>query len=409
MNALKRANTKANLDFNVADAIQQLGGGEVSSLDSLSTSQLNFVAQHYNDILGLVKEKNTELSAEAEEGLKSALGGIGGAIEDVMTEGKPVVDAMQQWMGQEKLDAVGLGLGEEFSNSFTQGFNSIMTQSLLSGDSSEVMKGKLRDYANGWKQLAGSTSEYSRIIEQASEKQEEYLDHIGEQGAIENYQSNVEELAQKLEALAKAQDTSTEAGKAFAEQCQQQANALRNYATEGAMSLSEALNVLSGKFTEARGAQERFQKATESGDYYTAAEGFRSIAETVLDVKNSAGDGSLTGWAGAEALLGQQFVDTHDWATEIIPQIEKVNALFDEGAEGVYNFNDMLVEAFNEGKIQDMGKVVDGAFEFDFDNVDNIKKWADELGIAEDVLAGMSLNRHLDKRLIVRAFVAMTM
>ena len=390
LDALSRASANADLDFGITDAIEQLGGGSVTSLSQLSGEQMQFVSQHYNDILNLIEEENGTLDTEVKEGLKNAFGNLGGALNDVKTEGQPIIDAMRMWMGSERLDVVGLSLGEEFADGFNQGFDAIMIGGLTNGDwKAEDYQAALRNYAEEWKKLGGATSEYNSILQDASKIQDTYLDEIGTQNAVENYQNNVEGLATQLENLADKYKGTGQAGKIFAEQCLQQANALRTYATEGAVSLGEALNILSGKFTEARGAKERFDKATEGGDYYTAAEGFRSIAETVLDEKNSAGDGSLTAWTGAEALLGQQFVDTHDW-NDIQSQVKKVNKLFDDGVEGVYNFNDMLVEAVNSGKdLKGLGEVVDGAFHFDFNNVDNLKQYADLLGISEDVLAGM--------------------
>ena len=390
LDSLKSINAKANLDFDVKDAIEQLSGSSVSSLSSLSGQQLSFVAEHYNDILNLIEEENGTLDEEVKDGFKNAFGNLSGALADVKTEGQPIIEAMQRWMGAEKIDAAGIGLGEEFGNSFNQGLDAIMTTGLTSEWQAEDYKQALREYSKEWKTLGGATSEYTSILEQASSKQEDYLNNIGTKGATEKYQTEVESLATQLDNLADKYKGTGKAGQIFAEQCVQQANALRNYATEGALSLGEALNILSGKFTEARGAKERFDKATEGGDYYTAAEGFRSIAETVLDEKNSAGDGSLAAWTGAEALLGQNFVDSaKDWS-EVQAQVEKVNKLFDDGVEGVYNFNDMLVEAVNSGKdLSGLGEVVDGAFHFDFDNVDNLKQYADLLGVSEDVLVGM--------------------
>ena len=387
---ISKAVKQAGLEWSdFSQILNELGIGSAESIDQLTNRQLSLISDHYSDILNKIREVNPQIETEAEDGLREAFANTNNAIEDVLSEGAPITEALRQWMGQEHLDAAGLNLGEEFVGGFNSGLEGLMLEGLTNNWKPEEYKQQLKEYSNEWKNLAGPTSDYTRILKEADEIQEDYLDHIGEEGAIEDYKENIEDSAQKLEDLANSTDTATEAGQIFAEQCMQQANALRNYATEGAMSLSEALNVLSGKFAEARGAKERFDKATEGGDYYTAAEGFRSIAETVLDDKNVAGDGSLTGWIGAEQLLGQNFVDNHSW-DQIVSHLKTVNGLFDDGIEGVYNFNDMLVQAVNEGKdLSGLGEVVDGAFHFDFDNVDNLKQYADLLGISEDVLAGM--------------------
>ena len=387
--SISKALKQAELEWSdFSQILDELGIGGAASIDQLTNRQLSLISEHYTDVLNKVKEFNPQIEEEAEEGLKEAFAKTNNAIEEVLTEGAPIVDALKQWMGQEKLDAVGLNLSEEFVSGFNSGLEGLMLEGLTNKWTPEEYKAQIKDYANEWKQLAGPTSEYNKILTEADKIQQDYLDHIGEDGAIENYKDNIEDSAQKLINLANNTDTATEAGQAFAEQCTAQANALRNYATEGALSLGEALNQLSSKFAEARNAKERFDEAVEGGDYYTAAEDYRSIAETVMDEKNWAGDGSLTGWAGAEELLGRAYVDTHSWE-DIKGQIKEVNKLFDEGIEGVYNFNDMLVEAWKNGKIQDMGKVTDGKFKFDFENVENLKAWAEELEISEGVLSAM--------------------
>lgn len=395
LRALNKANSKANLNFDAKQAIEQLGGGQVKSLTDLSAEQMLFVSQHYNDILSLIEEKNGQLDSEVKEGFANAFGDIGGAISDIQEAGAPIIDAMQRWMGEHQLDAVGAGLGEEFATSFNDGMNAIMLKGLAAGWTSDQFKSNLRDYSNQWKNLGGATSKYSRILKDADKIQRDYLNSIGDDDAIDNYKENVEGLAQELEALGKAHEKSGEAGKAFAEQCQQQANALRTYATTGIKSVGEALNTMSNEFANARGAQERFEAAIEGGDYYTAAEQYQSIIDTVLDEKNNAGFGSLTAWRGATELLGEKFVDSaKDWQT-VADQVERVKGMFADGAEGVSAFNDFLVEAWEnaggaEGALKDLGTVVDGGFEFNFDTAnEDLTKFADLLGISESALAAL--------------------
>lgn len=380
--ALKEAEIEWS-DF--SQILDELGIGSAESISDLSNRQLSMISAHYTDILNKIKEFNPQIEEEAEDGLKEAFAETNNALEDILTEGAPVVDALRQWMGQEKLDAVGLGLSEEFVSGFNSGLDGLMVEGLTNNWKPEEYKAQLRDYANEWEHLAGPTSTYANILSEADQIQQDYLDHIGEDGAIENYESNVEGLATQLESLAEQYKGTGKAGEVFAEQCQQQANNLRNYATEGVISLSEALNTLSDEFTSARGAQERFQKATEGGDYYTAAEGYKSIIDTVLDDKNKAGDGSLTFWAGADELLGQEFVDNSTY-DEVINQIEKIQDCFADGADGVIAFNDLLTE--NADKLEGLGHVGENGFEFDLQNED-LEEYAKVLGMSEDALAAL--------------------
>ena len=360
LNALAHANNKGKLDFDVADAIEQLGGGTVASLSSLSTEQMMFVSQHYSDILNLIKEKNGELDENVEEGLKNALGDISGAFEDVQTEGQPIIEALQRWMGDENLDAIGIGLAEEFESSFSNGFNAIMTKGLSEGWSSETFKTELKTFSNEWKHLGVATSEYSDILEEATKCQDAYLDTVGTEGAVQKYQNDVEGLALKLEQLAAQYEDTGSAGQAFAEQCIQQANALRNYTTVGAISLSEALNTATDEIAVAEAALDDFNTATKT-DYWTAAEGMKGIYDKITETykdsfggeyqKHAEGYGDETFWTGAKALLGEETVskltankEGEEIAKALSKGLKDIEPMLREGEEGFYNFRQRVLE-----------------------------------------------------------------
>jgi len=390
--SISKAIKEAELEWSdFSQILDELGIGGAESINDLTNQQLSMITAHYTDIINKIKEFNPQIEEEAEDGLKEAFAETSNALEDILTEGAPIVDALRQWMGQEKLDAVGLGLSEEFVSGFNSGLDGLMLEGLINNWKPEEYKAQLRDYANEWEHLAGPTSTYSTILAEADEIQQQYLDHIGEDNAIQNYENDVEGLANQLELLAEQYKGTGTAGEVFAEQCQQQANNLRNYATEGVVSLSEALNTLSDEFASARGAQERFQKATEGGDYYTAAEGYKSIIDTMLDEKNTVGngsDGSLTFWAGADELLGQKYVDSHT-ANEVVKQVEKIKGCFEDGLPGIQQFGDLLVE--NADKLKGLGEINEdtGQFEFNFKNLDDLEKYAELLGMSEDALAAL--------------------
>ena len=389
---ISEAIKKAELEWSdFSQILDELGIGSANSIDELTNRQLSLISDHYTDILNKIKEVNPQIEEEAEEGLKEAFANTSNSIEDVMTEGAPIIESLRQWMGQEKIDAVGLQLSEEFVSGFNSGLDGLMLEGLTNNWKPEQYKAELKDYAKEWEHLAGPTSAYSQVLSEADKIQQQYLDHIGEDGAIEDYENSVEGLAVKLESLSEQYKGTGAAGEVFAEQCQQQANNLRNYATEGVVSLGEALNTLSDEFESARGAQERFQKATESGDYYTAAEGYKSIIDTMLDDKNkvtSTSNGSLAFWAGADELLGQKFVDSHS-TNQVVKQVEKIKDCFEDGLPGVQKFGDLLVE--NANNLKGLGEVnkKTGQFEFKFKNLDDLEKYAEVLGISEDALAAL--------------------
>ena len=378
--------TKYSLGDDFKKAFTDLSGIELKSVQDLSASGLAFLNKHSTDVINSVKRNNKDITEAQLQDLEDSVNTITSAYGEFMEEASPIVDSFRMWMGQEGLDAIGLNLGEEFVNSFNDGVEGVISSGLLSGKHGAEIHQDLQDYSDLWEKMGGDTSEYSRLMKEATIAQEDYINKIGQTGAIEEYQNEIESTAVKLEQLGDAWKTQGAAGQAFAEQCYEQANALRNYATEGVVSLEESLNTLSDEFKSARGAKERFDKATEGGDYYTAAEGYKGIIETVLDDKNKAGLGSLTGWAGAEELLGKEFVDSHSW-DQVVSQIEKVQKCFEDGSDGVLAFNDLLVE--NASELEGFGRLVgENDFQIDFQNED-LAEFAEKLGLSEEALAAL--------------------
>ena len=383
---LEQALSKAGIT-NFDKISKDLFGHEINLLEP-SNEDLHLISAHYNDIYKLLETENSELTDKQKENLQNILSEIGTEWEDAETEVRPLAQAMGQYLSSEGIDTIGLGLGKEFTESFNKGLDSLAMTAALEGWEAPQIKNAAREYAEGFKEMTKDGSEYATIMEQVTAKQEEFNESIGEEGAIENYQGAVEEYAIQLEELADKYDDGTVAGELFANSLREQAGTIRNYATESTVTLGEALNTLSDEFESARGAKERFEKAMEKGDYYTAAEGFKSIADTVLDDKNKGGNGSIAGWTGAEELLGQNYIDTHSWK-EIVAQVEKISGTFEDGLPGVQKFGDLLVE--NADKLKGLGKLnkETGQFEFDFKNLDNLKEYADILGMSEDALAAL--------------------
>lgn len=382
----------------LVNSINQLTGWNLNSLSNLTTSQLSWLSKHYSDVIGLVEEQNGKLSDEVKDGYIDAFANAGSAIDEVMTEGQPIIDAMQQWMGLEGIDAVGLGLGEEFGNSFNEGLQGIMLTGLSEGWSADTFKSNIRDYANEWDELAGSTSKYADIMEDAKDVQDEYLDAMGSDNAIENYNSNITESCNKLIELANNTDTATAAGQAFQQQCIAQANALRNYATEGGMSLSEALNTATDDIQRAEAALDNFNEATKT-DLYTAAEGMKSIYDKAFETykdsfggeyeKHFEGKGDHTAWEAGRTILGEEALESIPDGQALKNKLKEWEPALREGEEGWYNF---WTKITGDSKLMDDLNKIDGVHwdEDDFYIPDS--KWAEvakTIGISEEMLTSM--------------------
>lgn len=366
-------------------ATKQLFGREINLINP-STDDLRLISEHYSDIYRLIESKNSDLTDKQKEGLQNAFADLGNGWNNMSKELQPLSQAIGQYLSSEGLDTIGLNLGEEFTGAFNAGLQDLtMTAAMENWDASEI-KTAARDYAEGFKKMTQEGSEYANIMEKVTAAQEAYDDSIGESGAIDDYKAAVEDYAIELENLADRYDDGTVAGQLFANSLRETAGHIRNYATESVASLGEAINTLSDEFTSARGAQERFQEATKNGDYYTAAEGYKGIIDNILDEKNLAGNGSLTFWAGADELLGKNFVDNNSY-NQVVSQIKKIQDCFADGSEGVLAFNDLLVA--NADKLEGLGYVVDGNdWHFDLQTED-LAEYAEVLGMSEEALASL--------------------
>ena len=387
---LERSLAKAGIT-NFNEISKQLFGKEINLLEP-SNEDLHLLSEHYNDIINLIESENQNLTDKQKQTLRDAFSGLGEGWESMTAELQPLSQAIGQYLSSEGLDTIGLNLGEEFTESFNAGLESLTMTAAMEGWDSSKIKEEARNYAEGFKNMTKEGSTYANIMEKVTAEQEKYNDSIGEPGAIENYKDAVEDYATELEQLADSYDDGTVAGELFANSLRAQANAVRNYATDSIISLGQALNTLSDEFASARGAEERFKKAIESGDYYTAAEGYKSIIDTVLDEKNVAGNGSIAGWTGAEEILGTKFVDSHNW-DEVVDRIKSIAPMFEDGISGVQKFGDFLVEAAGESgkELKGLGEVLDdGLFHFNFDLEEGeLEQFANKLGISTDALAAL--------------------
>ena len=382
---------------NLIDSINQLRNTQLISTDNLGTEDLYWLSQHYDEVLDLVEENNGVLEQEVREGYEEAFSDVGAAINDVMTEGQPIIDAMQMWMGAERIDAVGINLGEEFGDNFTEGFNAIMLSGLTQGWSADEFKSQLRDYSNDWKKLAGETSEYKEIMTEASEIQNEYLDNVGSDTAIDNYNDKISDSVERLRELAAAQDLSTAAGRAFAEECRRQAEILDNYTNESANSLGEALNTRANELAEAEKALDNFTEATKK-DYWTAAEGMKSVYDKAVETftdsygttkeKHFEGRGDKTAWEAGRTLFGDDALEGIS-AKKLRAKFKEWEPVLREGREGWDNFWTKIT-----GDQDLLGRLnkIDGVQWSEDKFYIPDEKWAEvakEIGISEELLTSM--------------------
>lgn len=399
---LNAAITNATGWTNFSDIMEGMGLGSALNIEGLSNAQLVALSQHYDDVIGVIKEKNPELKEATEDQLRGAFSDINGAINEVLAEGEPLTSALEQWMGQEKLDAAGLNLGDEFTTSFNEGLKGIELTGLTEGWDAAQFKSEIQTYANEWRNLAGPTSEYADILKDAKGVQDEYLENMGSNNAINQYNADITESCDKLIELANNTDTATAAGQAFQQQCIAQANALRNYATEGGESLSEALNTAVDDITQAEAALDNFNEATKT-DLSTAAEGMKSIyekaSETYTDsyggeyAKHFEGKGDRTAWEAGRAILSEDVLESIPDGAALQKRIKEWEPALREGEEGWYEFKEKITNneeiQKNLKALEDAGVKLDESGFLSHIPEDQWSNVAKAIGISEEMLTSM--------------------
>jgi len=390
--AVKKIDNKKLKNLNAE--ITKLTGHEID-LANINDQSVKVIASRYQDINRLVEENSQKLDDKTREGLQKAFSGIGEDYNSFLSDLQPLTEQLGLFLDSKGLSVLGLGISEEFVAGFNKGLEDLALTSVTENWGGSRLQREAENYAKGFRNLTKEGSAYSRTLEQIDRIQQDYLKNAGETGAIEDYNKNIQEQINHLNSLANQYDGTSAAGTAFAEMCRSAAADAQMFTEYGVALLGEGLNTLASEFSQAREAQKRFEEATAGGDYYTAAEGYKSIMDTVMNEKNDAGQGSLTAWRGATELLGASVVDNAKSWDEVASKIQKIAPMFEDGAEGVLAFNDFLVEAWHNaggasGELAKLGSVIDGEFHFDFDTQnESLEKFAKLLGISEGALAAL--------------------
>lgn len=162
--------------------------------------------------------------------------------------------------------------------------------------------------------------------------------------------------------------------------------------------LRESLNTLANDIDSARNAKKKFDTAMEGGDYYTTAEQFSSIFETILDGKNNLGKGSLSFWQGAKQILGDEYLEKVNYDFDRVNgKLKEFQSASKSGINSTEKLFSMLAKkADGSGKIIDefgnkIATVIegkDGSISFDIKD-ENLDAVAAQLGVSREYLVGM--------------------
>ena len=384
---------EAGVDVN--KIFEDLTGNKID-WENVGLEDIEKITNHSNDIIDRINEeyqtKMTEASKDINEdfetNLQEAFTPISEGYADLLSSAQTTIDALRQYLTSQHLDAEGLQLSEELVYGFNEGLNNIAIQGIAEKWTGEEWHTAAKDYAKEWDKLAGAASPYAEVMDKITKAKDEYDKHVGDADALENYNNAIDPCIEALETFKGSIDTSTLAGKEMVSMLDETIASAQGYADTVEFTLGDALNSMADEFEHARGAKEEFDKALEGGDYYTSANNFKEIYDTITSDENSAGNGSKAFWTGAEAMLGEDTLEEFGYDIDKIKaKLKELGPSLEEGAEGYNNFIDLLTDKSTIEGIDKFYTVTDGRIDFTVEGDEDLEKLADLLNIDVDLLS----------------------
>lgn len=215
------------------------------------------------------------------------------------------------------------------------------------------------------------------------------------------YEKSIQGQIDALENLKGQYDETTTYGRVAIEALTKKQDELRYSLENVGTSISDAFASANQAIQSANSAYDRFKESIGDTDFSTAADGMKSIWDEVMGTTKSADDrdirlhaegrGDKTFWAGAEAMLNQEFLKESKWDIyDVFPKMESMEKYFKPGYDGFKEFYDDIVN-LSQGAKDRIGKEVwdeDTGF-FTNLNDEQFKQLAIELGVSDDFLTSM--------------------
>jgi len=409
----------------VSDIVTQAIGEEVD-FETASLEQLREIAAQKEEIVAKAIEQNGWNRTDAEDAekineLTTSLISLTTASAQYEAAAQPMVDYITTYVSQmtvlgevaeDSADSILNSVPEALRSGYQASLKEIaMDASLTSSEMAAeavVVADTLKKVYQG-ETVMGVSSEiklegseelvsYREVIEEAEQAKEAFDETNGDKTAVEEYNDAVTSEVHALNTLA---DKWQEVDPIIAEALRSQANNIKDYAQENALSLEKAFNPLKDLMAEARNAKEEFDAAMEGGDYNTGINAFGEVYDEVMDGFDNAGNGTKAFWQAAQQMLGADTLKEMNYDfDEVNAKMKSLSGVMTDAKSGTAEFFSMLLE--NREELNNLIEDGKGGFKeliksdgsYDIDSSE-FKEVADALNISEPLLASMIDNaRH---------------
>ncbi len=371
-------------------------------LEDLYDERYQILSDAKEDLNNIAEEFGTD-SKEYQEAVDDYynLQGLidqGGQLkEELKAAREPIIESLKTFATSDRdFSTEGVqSLADEVAKDNEQFFSKFIEDTALDDTLSAT---QMQDYVQYASEMLSGDNEFGKKVANEFDIMEEAKDKFDESArdteAIEEYNNSISDSIDNMESyIQELREEGTDEALALADSLEAQLINLESYAQEGKMTISEAFNDLQGEINEANKAYEKYQSETSSGDYYTGRQSFNQIYEDITSDINFAGEGSQSFWAGAQALLSEDFIDSAETAEEVQNAVKNLGPLMEDGAAGANAFA-RKIKSLDKQTLESLGIGIGENGKLDFSNFDysNIEGLANSLGISKDFAVALLNN-----------------
>ena len=365
-----------------AKAIKDAGGGDIlkaygidpDSVSNMSQEAMRILDEHGAAINDKVKKELTDLDEDELEEINDSIAEYGKKWDKYRDSYAELLQQFQVKAGEE-------GFYEDINESLTPALDNAIESVVSNGsipieekwDEIQTFHDNLKDLTFDAPGLESFGSDYETILDEVQAAQDEFdsnLDTQAYEEATDDWLNSINNWADAAEQAYK--DTGDRQYQILHEMLTNQATQIETYAEENAAVMEGAFNTLDDEIASAQSSYEAFQKSTEKGDYYTAAENVQKIITEVIgdgketDIDNT-GKGSHGYWKAADMVLGRDQLYKEDKngekelksRQEVTAQLKEVKKSLEPGRSGA---NEMMLQLMGAAKNKGNAKVGEGTF-----------------------------------------------
>ena len=363
-------------------------------VDTLTQDTIKQFADHYDALSTYIESKSKEVASNYYNSFTDTSRELLGEYSAKKEALQPLVDYLKTYVGQQDYNFEGI-----LGTAFTQAVENIP---LIEEDGNRALS-MVDQLAHKFQYLNGHADEFNTIIKEVDKQQKKFRQ--GEYNDQQEYLNNVDEQINTLYAwrndiLNIYAETKDSTDLAMAEMLDNQIQQIINFSAKAKSTIADTLNTFKDNFNEISTIVEDFGKIQ---DYGQPTSKLKSIFDTIKKGQ-SQGRGTLSLWAGAEALLDEKYYkkgkrNTEEGAQKVQTKLTDIEDYFDEdNAKAVGSFIQDIEENLRaSGKEVDdiekqFGIIFDKATgDITFGHLDdkNLKNLANLLGISDELLAAM--------------------